>query len=107
MHSGDITRAPAPKGASEFIDINIQKLVEMGFRYVVMDVRSYSQIPFDELEECFAGFMLRENLVSSEVFEARTVKMKFDIILKSLETSPCLFDMSIQPLYAWTRIFVN
>lgn len=35
-HSGDIT--DAPRGASEFIDISIDKAVKFGARYVVMNV---------------------------------------------------------------------
>lgn len=91
VHSGDITYAP--DGASEFIDINIKKLIDMGYQYILLDVRSFSQVPFNKLKECFTGFMLRDELGSGEVFEAKTVKMKIDLILESIMTSPCLFDI--------------
>ncbi|KKK69854.1 hypothetical protein LCGC14_2929850, partial [marine sediment metagenome] len=58
VHSGDITSAP--KGASEFIDISIKKCLDKNIRYVMMSVSSYTQQPFYDLPECFAGIMTRQ-----------------------------------------------
>lgn len=91
VHSGDITYAP--QGASEFIDIDIDKIVAQGGRYVLMNVNSYSGETFDSIEECFAGFMERRDLASGEVYEPRTVKDKVDLTAKSRAGTPFIFDL--------------
>lgn len=87
-HSGDITRAP--EGASEFIDLD---LTAQEHRYIVMDVRIYSgHESYNEMDEVFAGFMERNDLQSGEVFEASTVKFKFDLNGKGKLTQPLIID---------------
>lgn len=78
QHSGDIVNAPAPDGASEFIDIDMQAALNEGFRYVSMDVRVYSGPSFALHERSMAGIMLREAPQSGEAFEPSTVKIKFN-----------------------------
>lgn len=39
-HSGDITSAP--NGASEFIDIDIEKFLKLGIKYVLISVNSFT-----------------------------------------------------------------
>ncbi|MFC5789563.1 hypothetical protein ACFPPE_06810, partial [Agromyces tardus] len=55
VHSGDITSAP--DGASEFIDLDLSKVRA---RYIVPQVNIYSGESFDEVEESFFGYMLRD-----------------------------------------------
>ncbi len=78
VHSGDLTSAPAPDGASEFIDLDLQQLSEAGARYVVMSVLSYNSVPFEQMAEAFAGYMLREH-ADGPVFDARSVEQRFDL----------------------------
>src|SRR5262249_2039169 len=66
-HSGDIV--DAPKGAAEFIDIDIAKCLERKVRYVVMCLNSFTEQPYCDLPECFAGWMARQHPNSGEVFE--------------------------------------
>lgn len=68
-HSGDIV--DAPNGAAEFIDIDIEKTTAMGVRYVVMSLNSFTQQPYCDLPECFAGWMTRTHAGSGEIFEPR------------------------------------
>ena len=89
-HSGDITSAP--KGASEYIDVNIDTARKQG-RYVVMVLNSFTQQPFKDLPECFAGWMARSAPNSGEVFEARTVQDKIDITSEKTVSVPVLFDL--------------
>lgn len=89
-HSGDITTAPS--GASEFIDVDINKCINRGIRYISMDVLVYSGINFDELEDCFAGWMTREN-DTGEIFEVKTVQNKFDITCAAKNLTPAIFDL--------------
>ncbi|WLW57095.1 hypothetical protein [Streptomyces sp. YU58] len=73
-HSGDITNAP--DGASEFIDL---RLGAVRGTYIVPQVNIYSGERFEEAEESFFGFMLREAEQKGRPFEARTVRMKSEL----------------------------
>jgi len=91
VHSGDITSAP--NGASEFIDIDVDRLRARGVRYVAMTLHSYSGQDFVELPECFAGFMERRDLGSGEIYDPRTVTNKVDLTAKSRGATPFIFDL--------------
>lgn len=73
-HSGDITNAP--DGASEFIDL---RLGAVRATYIVPQVNIFSGEQFEEAEESFFGFMLREAEQKGQPFEARTVRMKSEL----------------------------
>lgn len=92
-HSGDIVNAPAPEGATEFIDVDIEKTLAAGVRYMVMDVRVYHGPTFREHEQCLAGYMLRKEPQSGEIFEPTTVKAKFDITKDCHTVVLCAFDL--------------
>ena len=92
-HSGDFTFVPLPDGTSEFIDIDLDRALELGFRYVSMDVRVYDGLTFLRHEQCFAGFMLRKEATSGEIFEPSSVWSKFAITHYGKSTVPCLFDI--------------
>jgi hypothetical protein len=70
-HSGDITSAP--EGASEFIDL---RLAAVRGSYIVPQVNIFSGEGFEEVEESFFGFMLRDASQKGRPFEPRTVRMK-------------------------------
>lgn len=91
VHSGDITSAP--DGASEFIDIDIETLRERGVRYVSMIVNSYTGQTFEEVPECLAGFMERNDLKSGEIYDPRTVAERVDLTSKSRGATPVIFDL--------------
>jgi len=90
-HSGDITSAP--KGACEFIDLDIPSILRYGGRYVIMTVLSYTGQSFSTLDESFCGWMIRKKPNSGEVFDARTVQDKFDIDSDSKVNIPVIFDL--------------
>lgn len=91
-HSGDIV--DAPEGASEFIDLDLDVLTKQGIRYVVTSINSFTQQPYCDLPECFAGWMARTDTASGEVFEPRSVFDRIDI---ASDTSICLpFVMDLQ-----------
>lgn len=91
VHSGDITSAP--NGASEFIDIDVDRLLSQGVRYVAMTLYSYSGQDFADLPECFAGFMERKDLGSGEIYDPRTVTNKVDLTSTSKSATPFIFDL--------------
>jgi stress response protein SCP2 len=73
-HSGDIT--DAPEGASEFINLTLAKVEA---RFIVPQVDIFSGEGFDQVEESFFGFMLRDGEQKGRPFEARTVRMKSEL----------------------------
>jgi len=90
-HSGDITSAP--KGASEFIDVSCSKVQQAGGRYIVMNIYSFTDQPFYELPECFAGWMGRKSPNSGEIYEPRTVENKFDLTGDTASCVPLIIDV--------------
>jgi hypothetical protein len=90
-HSGDITSAP--KGASEFIDIDIEKTLAAGGRYVMCSIQSYTSNPFCDLPQCYVGWMSRKNPGSGEIYEPATVRDKIDLASDSRISIPMLIDL--------------
>ncbi|MET7638954.1 MXAN_6230/SCO0854 family RING domain-containing protein [Streptomyces sp. NPDC005438] len=56
LHSGDLTSAPAPHGATEYVDLHLAGLRHT-VRHLVPVVFSYNDVPFGELPDAFTGFM--------------------------------------------------
>ncbi|MFJ9565918.1 TerD family protein [Streptomyces fuscichromogenes] len=73
-HSGDVTEAP--EGASEFIDLTLDRVPSA---FVVPQVNIYAGEGFEEVEESFFGFMLRDGEQKGRPFEPRTVRMKSEL----------------------------
>ncbi|MFE9438710.1 TerD family protein [Streptomyces sp. NPDC006602] len=73
-HSGDIVEAP--QGASEFINL---RLGAVRGTFIVPQVNLFSGEGFEEVEESFFGFMLRDGEQKGRPFEARTVRMKSEL----------------------------
>lgn len=100
-HSGDITGAP--KGACEFIDVSVDSLLRLNYRYVLMCLNSYTTQPYCDLPECFAGWMGRQSPNSGEVFEPKTVVDKIDLTANSTVAVPIIFDLRDQKAI-WTDL---
>jgi hypothetical protein len=90
-HSGDIV--DAPQGACEFIDIDRQRCLDAGVRYVVMSLSSFTSQPYCDLPECYAGWMARSDPQSGEVFEPAAVVDRFDIASNTKFCLPLVFDL--------------
>ncbi|MFC8373754.1 TerD family protein [Streptomyces sp. NPDC057239] len=73
-HSGDVTEAP--DGASEFINLSLDRVRSA---FVVPQVNIYAGEGFEEVEESFFGFMLRDGEQRGRPFEPRTVRMKSEL----------------------------
>lgn len=100
-HSGDIV--DAPDGAAEFIDVDIAKTLEMGIRYVVMSLNSFTQQPYCDLPECFAGWMARTHADSGEIFEPKTVENRIDLASDTKISLPLIVDIKENQVI-WTDI---
>jgi hypothetical protein len=92
IHSGDRTSAPPPHGSSEFVDLDLDRLHARGVRYAVMVVFSYNNVPFDVMDDAFAGFMGARDQ-SGEIFDARTVVQRFDLTSSGRSVMPMLVDL--------------
>jgi hypothetical protein len=103
-HSGDIT--DAPKGAAEFIDVDLAKCAERKVRFVVMSLSSFTQQPYCDLPECFAGWMAREKPNSGEIFEPKTVVDKVDIASNTKMCLPAIFDLANREVI-WSDIALS
>ncbi|WP_374224802.1 hypothetical protein [Streptomyces sp. ISL-99] len=73
-HSGDITEAP--DGASEFINLSLDRVRST---FIVPQVNIYAGESFEEVEESFFGFMLRDGEQKGRPFEPRMVRMKSEL----------------------------
>ncbi|WP_371100148.1 TerD family protein [Streptomyces sp. PU_AKi4] len=73
-HSGDVTEAP--DGASEFISLSLDRVRGA---FIVPQVNIYAGEGFEEVEESFFGFMLRDREQRGRPFEPRTVRMKSEL----------------------------
>ncbi|MCX4826755.1 hypothetical protein OG883_44745 [Streptomyces sp. NBC_01142] len=94
VHSGDLQSAPAPQGASEFVDLDLDKLAAAGVRYLVAVVFSYNNVAFDDLADAFAGFMARdEDGNTGAAFDPRQVEQRFDLTGQSRASVPLLIDV--------------
>jgi hypothetical protein len=103
-HSGDITSAP--EGACEFIDIDIPSAISYGGRYVMMNVNAFTSHPYCDLPECFAGWMMRQEPGSGEIFEPKTVVNKIDLTADTKICIPMIIDLEERQLI-WTDIALN
>lgn len=93
-HSGDLTSAPAPRGATEYIDLDAGVLASHGGRYAVVSVLSYNNVPFTGMAEAFAGFMVRASEAErGEHFDARTVEQRFDLTGPGKVVLPMVVDL--------------
>lgn len=91
VHSGDITSAPY--GASEFIDIDLDK-VKSGVRYIGIQVFRFAGEYFADLEKSYAGWMIREDVNSDrKSFDIKTVKNKFNMIGNGNYAIPMIVDL--------------
>ena len=75
VHSGDLTSAPAPRGSTEFVDIDLRAVRRVEGRYVLPVVFSYNDVPFDQLERGFVGVMRQPN----GLFDPAAVEERFDL----------------------------
>ncbi|WP_334072533.1 MULTISPECIES: TerD family protein [Paenibacillus] len=101
VHSGDIVSAP--QGACEFIDLHIPSIVDYGGRYIVATLHSFTEQPYCDLPECFAGWMMRKKPGSGEIFEPSTVVNKIDVTADTQIAIPVIMDLVTRTVI-WTDL---
>ncbi len=103
-HSGDLTSAPAPLGASEFVDLHLEKLALLGARHLVMVLFSYNDVPFDRLVHGFAGLMHAP--ADGMHFDPRAVAQRFDLRGSSVIHVPLTIDLAERRLH-WLDVHIR
>ncbi|TXS48112.1 hypothetical protein EAO75_18080 [Streptomyces sp. uw30] len=103
-HSGDITEAP--NGASEFINL---RLDAVRGTFIVPQVNLFSGEGFEEVEESFFGFMLREGEQRGRPFEPRTVRMKSELRGPGRVALPLAFQRGEDGRWRakWLHLYLN
>ncbi|ADG88293.1 MXAN_6230/SCO0854 family RING domain-containing protein [Thermobispora bispora] len=102
VHSGDLTSAPGPLGASEFVDLDVPALRTIGGRYAVPVVFSYTGVPFDLLDRGFAGFME----TPKGLFDPLAVRQRFDLTGSAKIYVPFVADVRSRTL-RWADLTVT
>lgn len=94
-HSGDITNGGDENGAgvAEFIDIDIDSIVQYGGRYVCFQVHSYTEQKFSSMQNALFGWMNRADVDSGEIFEPATVEQRINLTQDTDIEIPVVFDM--------------
>ncbi|MFG2992629.1 MXAN_6230/SCO0854 family RING domain-containing protein [Streptomyces sp. NPDC048257] len=104
VHSGDLVSAPAPHGASEYVDIDLDALADTGVRFAMPVVFSYNNIPFELLPDAFAGFMaLPTRSGRTARYDPRTVRQRYDLVGNSRIHVPLLVDLERRG-FLWTDV---
>lgn len=96
-HSGDITDAPF--GAAEFIDIDINKSLAKGARYVLLHIQLFSNgLLFSDLESVYTGWQIIDEPMSNQLFEPSQVQQKLDIQSQCRTVLPVVFDLKTRKI---------
>ncbi|MES2297294.1 MAG: MXAN_6230/SCO0854 family RING domain-containing protein [Pseudomonadota bacterium] len=103
VSAGDLTSAPYPNGASEFIDLDCAMAEKHGIRYAVAVVNNYSGQAFEQLEHAFVGMMLRGD-TQGHHFDPRTVEMKFNLQGGDGIFMPMVIDLEKKSLH-WLDVY--
>jgi hypothetical protein len=104
VHSGDLTSAPAPLGASEFVDLHLERLAMLGARHLVMVVRGQGDVRLEQLRHGFAG--LTHAPEEGQYFDPRSVAQRFDLRGRSAIAVPLTIDLAERRL-RWLDVHVR
>ncbi|MGW1067013.1 MXAN_6230/SCO0854 family RING domain-containing protein [Streptomyces aureus] len=104
VHSGDLTSAPAPDGATEYVDLDLAALSGGPVRFAVPIVFSFNDIAFEHLLDAFAGFMALPSKDGRDAFyDPRTVRQRYDLEGDSRIHVPLLVDLERRS-FLWTDL---
>jgi hypothetical protein len=104
IHSGDLTSAPAPFGATEYLDLTPQALVQAGARYAIPVIFSFNDVPFDRLPEAFAGLALPS--ARDAQFDPGGVVQRFNLRGDAKTLVPFIVDL-VDHLLLWVDVTVT
>ncbi len=102
FHSGDITDGGKidGNGAAEFIDLDMKKLKEAGFKYARTYVNIYGgAYNFRELTNCEFSIQEREELNKSEKYDIKAIKQHSKITSLGCGATECIVDIPNGEIY--------
>lgn len=88
-YSGDVTGAP--NGAEEYITIDIDRALGMGYRYVMLYVNSYTLQRFCTIPECSAGLRITKS--EDKSVDSSVPIFNFALDSDSKEVVPFILDL--------------
>ncbi|MEU8761639.1 MXAN_6230/SCO0854 family RING domain-containing protein [Streptomyces sp. NPDC048659] len=104
VHSGDLTSAPAPDGATEYADLDLAELSAAGVRFAMPIVLSYNNVAFEQLLDAFAGFMALPSREGRDAtYDPRTVRQRYDLAGDARIHVPMLVDLEHRT-FLWTDL---
>lgn len=104
-HSGDIVTAP--KGATEFIDIPLDR-IGASAAYIVPQVNIFCGEGFDEVAESMFGYMTRDGAQRGRPFEPTTVRTRSDMRGNGRVALPVVFKRYGGQWFAcWTHLYLK
>ncbi|MER8188338.1 MXAN_6230/SCO0854 family RING domain-containing protein [Kitasatospora sp. NPDC094015] len=104
VHSGDLVSAPAPDGATEFVDLDLTRLAAGGARYAVMIVFSYNDVSFEQLTDAFAGFIQLDAADrGAGHYDPKAVRQRLDLAGDAKVCVPMIVDLADRR-YTWTDL---
>ncbi|MFD4577585.1 MXAN_6230/SCO0854 family RING domain-containing protein [Streptomyces sp. NPDC058417] len=109
VHSGDLTSAPAPDGATEYVDLDLAALGGHGVRYALPVVFSYNDIPFERMLDAFAGFMTLPSAAEDArdaSYDPRAVRQRYDLTGDSRVHVPLVVDLRHRT-FLWTDLHLS
>lgn len=90
-YSGDITSAP--EGAAEYIDLDVKRAKEMGSRYAVMTIYSYTGQRIKDVDHVAGAMKRSEKGEKGEIFDPRTVVSAFTSVSNATRIIPLAYDI--------------
>lgn len=102
-HSGDITNGEG--GATEYLEINLNTLKSTSAKYLTFSVQSFTNIPFDDLEDAFVGLMERDG-VTGDHFEPSTVHQKANLTQNAEACLVLIYDIDKEEMI-WADTSLN
>ncbi len=104
-HSGDLVAAPGPEGATEMIDLDLNRI---SAAHVVPQVLVYSGDRFTYLPEAFFGYMDRDGEQKGLPFDPRTVRVRSDLEGEASAAVPLVFSRTGHGWEArWLHLFLR
>lgn len=90
-YSGDVRHRQG--ACAEYIDVEVEKSLKRGFKYVVLDARNYNGRGLNSVKDCAFGYMEREFPKANEIFVPSTLANAVRLQSESVTTIVAVIDL--------------
>lgn len=90
LHSGDVIDRPGD--CAEYVDVDIQKAKNLGFKYIVADICNYRGRGLDSLP-CWTGYSVVEKMYYSKTWKPENVELSVEMNCKESNVAAFLVDI--------------